>query len=62
MANSQFDSLVGSQVRKSKPDDVFIPIYTNGNSPSISAVVAKELDIGLTVLTDASGGQLKGVV
>ncbi len=43
--------------------DVFIPISTSGNSPSILAAVAvaKELGIVTTALTGASGGQLKSM-
>lgn len=41
--------------------DVFVPISTSGNSPSILAAVAvaKELGIVTIALTGASGGQLK---
>ena len=44
-----------------KLGDVFIPISTSGNSPSILAavLVAKELGIVTMALTGSSGGQLK---
>lgn len=44
-----------------KLGDVFIPISTSGNSPSILAAVttAKDLGIATIALTGASGGQLK---
>jgi D-sedoheptulose 7-phosphate isomerase len=44
-----------------KLGDVFIPISTSGNSPSIlaAAKVSKDLSIATIALTGASGGQLK---
>ena len=44
-----------------KLGDVFIPISTSGNSPSIlaAAKVSKDLSIATLALTGASGGQLK---
>ena len=44
-----------------KPEDVFIPISTSGNSPNILAavVVAKELGVTTVAWTGETGGQLK---
>lgn len=44
-----------------KLGDVFIPISTSGNSPSILAAVnvSKDLGVATIALTGASGGQLK---
>ena len=46
-----------------KLGDVFIPISTSGNSPSILAAVAvaKEMGIDTIALTGASGGALKSM-
>jgi len=44
-----------------KPEDVFIPISTSGNSPNVLAAVqvARELDISTMGWTGQSGGRLK---
>jgi D-sedoheptulose 7-phosphate isomerase len=44
-----------------KPEDVFIPISTSGNSPNVLAAVqvARELDISTVGWTGQSGGRLK---
>ena len=44
-----------------KPEDVFIPISTSGNSPNILAAVrlAKQSDILTIALTGQTGGRLK---
>ena len=46
-----------------KLGDVFIPISTSGNSPSILAAVAvaKEMGLDTIALTGASGGALKSM-
>ena len=46
-----------------KPEDVFIPISTSGNSPNILAavVLAKELGVATMAWTGATGGQLKSI-
>ena len=46
-----------------KPEDVFIPISTSGNSPNILAAVAvaKELDVTTMAWTGETGGQLKSM-
>lgn len=44
-----------------KPEDVYIPISTSGNSPNVLAAVqvAKELDISTVGWTGQSGGRLR---
>ncbi len=46
-----------------KPEDVFIPISTSGNSPNILAAVVLAIEMGVTTiaLTGETGGQLKSV-
>lgn len=46
-----------------KPEDVFIPISTSGNSPNIlaSVAVAKELGVTTVAWTGETGGQLKSM-
>jgi D-sedoheptulose 7-phosphate isomerase len=46
-----------------KPEDVFIPISTSGNSPNILAAItlAKELGVTTMAWTGKSGGQLKSM-
>ena len=46
-----------------KPDDVFIPISTSGNSLNILAAVALAKELGVTTVawTGETGGQLKSV-
>ena len=46
-----------------KPEDVFIPISTSGNSPNILAAVALAKELGVTTMawTGESGGQLKSM-
>lgn len=46
-----------------KPEDVFIPISTSGNSPNILAAVASAKKLGVTTMawTGEGGGQLKSM-
>ncbi|MFZ3218889.1 MAG: D-sedoheptulose 7-phosphate isomerase [Rhodoferax sp.] len=46
-----------------KPEDVFIPISTSGNSPNVLAAVqvARELDISTVGWTGQSGGRLRAL-
>lgn len=46
-----------------KPNDVFIPISTSGNSPNILAAVAVAKELGVTTIawTGETGGQLKSM-
>ncbi len=46
-----------------KPEDVFIPISTSGDSPNILAAVAKARELCVTTVawTGESGGQLKSM-